>query len=512
MTNLLTQAGKRLKAAYTALKDEIDDFIDNLPKDDLPEGDGIPRIGLAADKLRNRLNLQREALNEKDNGTSKVSRTSASYLRTLISRANTLPEITQAWTLYEEVWEQRRAATSNLRVSTEHQEFRKQALQTGETLVHTIYSKIYSMVEEKGVSFKVPYETVLIVPFLNRLHTGGIDTPLPYIAAPRWGITQPWTWGGYGHELGHHIFRNVKGLSDELKVNLTHHLFAQGYGFPMISLWYNWLEEIFADLFGVLQFGEVYVKTQQYAALLSFPRSALRSLGPDQDPRNLLFKAYDFTHPVPFLRLDLSLQMLALSEMATPDSINELRNQWNEVFSGFNDDDARRNLFVRTFEIDVDAKRVSREKRVAFEALQKIGVGVLQLILEMKLDSLANQSVRTVFARDDLPSEIGISYTPPEDIRDIVDWAERHFDEIADDDLKGLRAISEGAINRFAPEMPLVAMRMDRYTAQPDDTIKKIAGKMYKDENKYELIRAANDLARGEKIEPGKEYMVPRFS
>jgi hypothetical protein len=246
---------------------------------------------------------------------------------------------------------------------------------------------------------------------MNDLRTGGFEMPLPYITTPRWGYTQPWTWPAYAHEVGHHIYRNVEGLRDELKVNLVHSLLNEGHSYEMVSLWYNWLEEIFADLFAVLQIGPVFAQTQQYHALLALPFSSLGNLDKEDDARTILLNSYDFTHPNPYLRVCLSYQALSSINPADLDIPNRLEKRWVAFFDGLD----ITHLTLTVFTISKDGPTPNREIKEKTEDIKNIGFKILQFLLNTDLYSLADSNgqprkIRDVFAapqtEDDLITKV----------------------------------------------------------------------------------------------------------
>lgn len=494
MTTLLDMARKQLASAYQSLTEEIEPFTKLTSVTTVTPKSGYKTtevVAWALSKLEKEENIRKTG----------VEQEIRKALVDLIRQANTLEDVTRAWTLYEEVWEQE--PMSSQATAAKNRDFRRRVIRAGQVMVDVLYKSV----DSQGLELELPYRSIMVVPFLNRFYTGGFDSPAPYIVTPRWGYTQPWNWPAYAHEVGHHVYRNVRGLSDELKVNLIHHLLAQGCGYSMLSLWFNWLEEIFADLFGLLQLGSAFARTQQYIVLLTPPRSSIRNLTEGADPRTFLLHAYDFTHPTSYLRVELARKALATADQDT-------FKLWDDFFAGMDPE----HIYVQTFELD-DTGTISsvERKEEKTETLREIGHQVLQLIRDTPLYSLADpagqrRKVKDVFSRPLPPvpeTEEATELPDDMDIRDAVRWAVHAFER---QELDKLKDNSEKTINRFAPAITVPSVGFESYTAQEGDTIKKMAEKLYDDPNKYELIRSANNLGREDKIEVGREYMIPIFS
>jgi len=508
MTDLLALVHKQLRFAYEALTADIKGFKDFAQVTPKPESAGYT-IAEITDWALGRLNKQRAQIPTAD-----------ANLVHLIRRANTLTDLTRSWTLYEEDWEQRFMPPRDIPTKA----LRRRAILAGQELVQKICCETTVC---QGLDLDLQCSSIIVVPFLNRLYAGGFDSPAPYIVAPRWGYTQPWNWVAYAHEAGHHVYRSVKGLRDELKVNLIHELVAQGHEYPILSLWYNWLEELFADLFGLLQMGPTFAKTQQYIALSALPSRSIRKLAEGADPRILLLRAHDFTHPTPYLRVDLARKALELSGMLGEATFD----RWDHFFNGL-EEELTKYVYVQTFELDDGRTILNENRKEKTDTLREIGHQVVQLILETELYSLAYQEegqlgeeerqptgaegkprkVKDVFSRPlpPVPETEEATELPDDiDIRDAVRWAVHVFER---QELDKLKDNSEEIVNRFAPAITVPSVGFERYTAQEGDTIKKMAEKRYGDANKYELIRSANNLGREDKIEPGTEYVIPFFS
>lgn len=180
-----------------------------------------------------------------------------------------------------------------------------------------------------------------VVPFMEKMYATGFNYPTPFIVSPVWGFQQMWSWFGYAHELGHHIYRNIKGLKDELRVHVMGSLSLNSIDYDMQKVWFNWLEEIFADIFGILQLGMGYVNTQQYT-FLCLPMNAIKLFKTklkdfDDTSRNnsIFLEALkydtDSTHPIPYVRHRLAIK--ALCKLVQYASINNDKSgdYWNKL-------------------------------------------------------------------------------------------------------------------------------------------------------------------------------------
>jgi hypothetical protein len=284
-------------------------------------------------------------------------------METLARKATLLHEFTEMWNIYQIAWEQH------------HQEASwDPAIEEGLTLrtiqaADRVVRGLYQVVEEQKLDLIMPHQLLIIVPFGGGLHALGSATPTPYVISPYWGHRQVWTWLGYAHEVGHHVYRNVEGLSNELKVNVAMELWKQGQSHDVQSIWFNWLEEVFADLFGLLQIGPAFAHTQ----LLMLPHlpipAARRQVG------HRLLAATDETHPIAYLRVFLAIETLKKLK-APPSDIKQLEKKWKALLQG------------------VDASTVhplvrGRSVELPIKDMEKVATIVLDVILDADLDALA---------------------------------------------------------------------------------------------------------------------------
>lgn len=242
-------------------------------------------------------------------------------LEALARQADWLRIFTEMWTIYQVAWEQRHKEEA---WDPEIEEgLTLQSIRAGDRVVRNLYE----VVQEQELDLIMPHQLLIVVPFGSGLYALGSDTPTPYVIGPYWGHRQVWTWLGYAHEVGHHVYKNINGLSDELKVNVAMELRNRGIGHDVQRIWFNWLEEVFADIVGLSQIGPAFAQTQQLM-LPYLPRPVARP-----EVSNRLLLATDETHPIPYLRVFLAIR--ALEKLGIPeDDIQPLREKRDTLFSG----------------------------------------------------------------------------------------------------------------------------------------------------------------------------------
>lgn len=131
---------------------------------------------------------------------------------------------------------------------------------------------------------------------------------IPVISIPLTDYDQPENWQSLAHELSHHIFWNgfnpdeISAAHQELDRNISTQLFSTQTSTSIlgkirslrqqvdrVEIWENWLEEVFADVYGTLLAGLPY-------AISSQDRMAVR-VNRDDD-----FLLADHHHPCVYLR------------------------------------------------------------------------------------------------------------------------------------------------------------------------------------------------------------------
>jgi len=310
--------------------------------------------------------------NEFTGQLEKAKASSPTLLEALAEQAKLLRNFTEMWTIYQVAWEQRHKEES---WDSEIEEgLTLRSVRAGDSVVRNLYE----VVQQQELDLKWPHQQLLIVvPFMSRLYAAGSKAPTPYIVSPYWGHRQVWTWLGYAHEVGHHVYRNVKSLSDELKVHVTMELLSRGKSHDVQCIWFNWLEEIIADLFGLLQIGPAFAQTQQLM-LPHLPLPVAR-----RKVSNRLLLAADETHPIPYLRVVLAIR--ALEELGIPEADTKpLREKWEKFFhedGGVDVEKGKISARVRGSHVEIPVKEMIEVAEI-----------VLDVILNTDLDALAKTS------------------------------------------------------------------------------------------------------------------------
>jgi hypothetical protein len=286
-------------------------------------------------------------------------------IETLTSRAKALHEVTEMWTIYCVAWEQR-----------QEDSLLRRAVRVGDRVAR----HFYDVVEEKNLDLHVEHQWLITLLYLNRLFTRPSLLPTPYIVGPYWGYEEAWNGLSYAHEVGHHVYRNVKGLSDELLVNLMLTLGSQGHKRSVLRVWCGWLEETFADIFALLRVGPAMVHSAKRLALWVSPALGRAPTLADSDsPAPLLLCAHDESHPCTYLRIRLSLEVLKMLAGDKVPMVQKLEEGWEQL--------AHHPKYVYTQEQGVPKRRWLKD-------IQEPATSTLQTLLESPLYALA--------AKDDL--------------------------------------------------------------------------------------------------------------
>lgn len=155
---------------------------------------------------------------------------------------------------------------------------------------------------------------------------------VPTVMIPLANRRDPWLWIGIGHEVGHYVWDH-SDLKTLLPGSLAHQALEilnqdKALGHDQLSQWNEWLEEVFADIFGVLILGPAFV------------RSFVAWLSSNISQENLLENDHD--HALPLLRP--LIQLWALRELenfslssnasaAPPEGYSETGlSVWQEIF------------------------------------------------------------------------------------------------------------------------------------------------------------------------------------
>lgn len=210
----------------------------------------------------------------------------------------------------------------------------------------------------------------------------------PTVAIPLDSWRDPWHWMGLAHEIGHYVYWNafeepqvettditrLTGLEVALKEALLRHLLTvSSRDFAtmrtLFDLWYDWTEEIFADIYGALLLGPAYIE------------SLIAWLAPRLDAERLYQNDYD--HPTPILRP--LLQCAALRALRTLDpqhnaesdlsrEIDEVEKNWLRHCALIADSAQKRLLDNRIEGIPQEA---------LMQSIDKTGKAVVETLLQL---------------------------------------------------------------------------------------------------------------------------------
>jgi hypothetical protein len=244
-------------------------------------------------------------------------------------------EYTDMWTIYSMGWAQLQGQTMPLAGLP--------------TIVDRIVDGLYAVICNQGCCTYVEKQDLIPVFYENEAFTRpSRQSPVPYIVIPRWSLRHLWLGNAIAHEVGHNVLWNVQGLFDELLVVFSVGLASAGFTFDRQRVWGRWMEEIFADLFALLQIGPAVAGSLQ-RMLAYVPNPLLKKLGIGllDDVLEGLRGAYDAEHPVAYLRGWLSLaaldMLVASQEAGQPDPVgepirdgylDELRQAWRDFIEG----------------------------------------------------------------------------------------------------------------------------------------------------------------------------------
>jgi hypothetical protein len=182
----------------------------------------------------------------------------------------------------------------------------------------------------------IPPDKILAVYFQGEYLYRPIG-PVPFLIVPNYLEGNiPYEWTGVGHETGHHVYRQVPGLREELEVTVGRALrngsvTVNGQSIPITEtqqrLWFNYLEESFADTIGVLTLGAAFVYTGHVMIRYYLSDDKLRGIG-----------TRDLTHPVPIIRglmANYVYERLLLNDPHNPDltDLHALQQEWQEVIN-----------------------------------------------------------------------------------------------------------------------------------------------------------------------------------
>ena len=239
----------------------------------------------------------------------------------------------------------------------------KEELKKASDLAETYCDK-WNAILQDGSSNHALETPVVYFEKLFRISRSVYAPQIPVISIPLTDYDQSENWQSLAHELSHHIFWNgfsadqVSSIQQKLSKSIsTQFLFSSAdtdtalLGNPHLplqadraALWKNWLEEIFADVYGTLLVGTSYAISAQ-------DRMAEQVNKADD------FLLADYQHPCIYLRPLISLYTLdfiAGQKRGGQAVVESLKKRWLE-FS-----DPASHLEYKNFPMDTLAKDASK--------------------------------------------------------------------------------------------------------------------------------------------------------
>jgi hypothetical protein len=139
--------------------------------------------------------------------------------------------------------------------------------------------------------------------------------PFPLIQLPYHRLVNPWTLGAILHEVSHNL-QNDLGIDQAIPRNIGRRLLREGKGRFVASVWTRWNRETFADLSGLLLGGPAVA-----ASLMDI-------IG--RGPETVMNYAPRAPHPTPYLRMFLSIELLA--RMGFTSEAEQYRRIWHRLY------------------------------------------------------------------------------------------------------------------------------------------------------------------------------------
>ena len=328
--------GQLLETACDALRDEMSDFVlvrcePMLLTANWLVGDFIKKL----DKVRRSPPTQ----------------------KSLADQTRVLSDFTNRWTIYQVAWEQRHARDPDTEAG-----LTLKSLRAADKVVRGLYK----VVQQEELNLIMPHQLLIVVPFMDHPRATGFRAPTPYIISPYWGHRQVWVWLAYAHEVGHHVYRNVETLRIALMGHVSIRLLLEGKASSVVSdIWLNWLEEIFADIFGLLQIGPAFARTQQLM-LPYLPRPKPRG-----EVRNPWLIAADETHPIPYLRVFLAFRALEKLGIGEADT-KPLKENWEKFFhedQGVDDEEDKMSALVEGSPVERTVKEMKQVAEIVLDTI-----------------------------------------------------------------------------------------------------------------------------------------------
>lgn len=139
--------------------------------------------------------------------------------------------------------------------------------------------------------------------------------PFPLVQLPYHRLVNPWTLGAILHEVSHNLQSDL-GLSRAVPLAIGRRLLRAGFGMDVTKVWVRWNRETFADLSALLLGGPAVV-----ASLMDVVGRA---------PQITLFFSQNGVHPVPYLRVLVSVELLR--RMGFKEEAEKFGHAWRTLY------------------------------------------------------------------------------------------------------------------------------------------------------------------------------------
>lgn len=194
----------------------------------------------------------------------------------------------------------------------------RESLEEIDKLIQSCYKPVVLVIQER---LKIQPDNILAVYFEGEYFARPKE-PVPFLLVPNYFEgPRPAAWIAVGHETGHHVYRQVPMLRYEIEILVTQALVRNGVTNDQQRLWFNFLEETFADLYGILTLG---------AASVYGLHVILRNFA-SPNPEGLL-EGSDTGHPMPAVRGTMVEYMLRqlLGDLSSKD-LQIVEEEWSKV-------------------------------------------------------------------------------------------------------------------------------------------------------------------------------------
>src|ERR1700722_7962155 len=139
--------------------------------------------------------------------------------------------------------------------------------------------------------------------------------PFPLVQLPYHRLVNPWTLGAILHEVSHNLQSDL-GLSRAVPLAVGRRLLRAGLGMEVAKIYVRWNRETYADLAAVLLGGPAVV-----ASLMDVVGRA---------PRITFFFSATGVHPVPYLRVLMSVELLR--RMGFKEEAEKFGRAWRTLY------------------------------------------------------------------------------------------------------------------------------------------------------------------------------------